>query len=181
MKSRPYIDIRVLNKKGMLFPGASCQLTWKTEHDEGYTTIDCRAKKDRLVIEYKYDGINGDERMFQHVIDFDFTPCHFGGRRTWFLCPTCGKRVAVVYKFQWGYSCRHCCDLTYLSRSENKVNRLMQKAKMNRVRVGGTGDVICSFPPKPKGMHWRTYWRLYKLELELLQPTWDRVKKQYGL
>jgi hypothetical protein len=29
--------------------------------------------------------------------------------------------------------------------------------------LGGSGSLAESFPPKPKGMHWRTYWRLYDL------------------
>jgi hypothetical protein len=178
VKSRLYIDIRVLKQKGMLFPGSSCQLMWKTEHDDGYTTLDCKAKRDRLVIDYKYDGITGDQETFQNVIDFDFTPCHFGGRRIWFLCPICRKRIAVVYISQVGFSCRHCCDLVYLSQSQNKEDRMMLKAKMIHFRLGGTGDITCPFPPKPKGMHWRTYWRLYKQEAELLQPTWDRLYEQ---
>lgn len=57
MKSRSYIDIRVLKKEGKLFPGFSYQQMWKTEHDDGYTSVDYQVKKDGLVIDYKYDGI----------------------------------------------------------------------------------------------------------------------------
>jgi len=74
------------------------------------------------------------------------------------LPPVCRKRVAVVYKSQLRYTCRHCCDLTYLSPSQNKFDRMMQKAKLIHVRLGGTGDITGHFPPKPKGMHWETYW-----------------------
>jgi hypothetical protein len=177
--SRPYIDIRFLKQQGKLFAGASFELNWDTGRNEDHVSIDCQVKEDRLVIDYEIPGPNDRQEKWQNVIDFDFTLCHFGGKRTWFLCPVCRKRVAVVHKSQLRYACRHCCDLVYLSQSQTKEVRMMLKAKMIHFRLGGTGDIACPFPPKPKGMHWRTYLRLHKQEIELLQPTWDKVIKQY--
>jgi hypothetical protein len=36
----------------------------------------------------------------------------------------------------------------------------MTRAQNVRVRLGGSGSMDECFPPKPKGMHWRTYRRL---------------------
>ena len=55
------------------------------------------------------------------------TPCHFGGRRWWFICPffvneyVCGHRVNILYFGKNGssFGCRHCLDLTYESQKES--------------------------------------------------------------
>lgn len=54
------------------------------------------------------------------------TPCHFGGRRWWFICPlvvngnVCNRRVGVLYLGGDKYfGCRHCYNLTYQSSKEH--------------------------------------------------------------
>ncbi|MDD2646467.1 MAG: hypothetical protein PHV78_01745 [Patescibacteria group bacterium] len=49
-------------------------------------------------------------------IDITTTPCHFGNERIWFVCPSCKKRVATLYKppMKNALLCRKCHDLTYL-------------------------------------------------------------------
>ena len=180
VRSRPYVDIRFLNQQECLFSGAQYQLTWKGEQDGSCMSALCRVIGDGLVIEYEYLDANGDQHTYQNVIDFDFTPCNFGGRRTWLTCPSCQQRVAVVYRSQLGFSCRRCCDLTYLSKRDHQLHRLIQKAKLIHVKVGGTGDITCQFPSKPKGMHWRTYWRLLGQETELWNLIWGQLKSKYA-
>ncbi len=50
-----------------------------------------------------------------YTIDFTSTPCNYGGKRYWFLCPVCGKRVGKLYLLPEGryYECRTCYSLTY--------------------------------------------------------------------
>jgi hypothetical protein len=35
--------------------------------------------------------------------------------------------------------------------------RGLSKAQKIRERLGGSTDIFCKFPDKPKGMHWTTY------------------------
>jgi hypothetical protein len=49
------------------------------------------------------------------------TPCFFGGERLWFLCPSCSKRVGVLYFIQNAYACRSCSNLAYRSQQKNHV------------------------------------------------------------
>jgi len=58
----------------------------------------------------------------------DWTPCFFGGRRWWFICPlvvdgnVCGRRVGSLHLGSGKYfGCRHCYNLTYRSSQESHV------------------------------------------------------------
>jgi hypothetical protein len=87
-----------------------------------------------------------------------------GGWRWWFLCPVCERRRAALYlpRADSGFACRSCHGLTYRSQRLGLGDRLLWGAGKRRRRAGGTGPFgqAVNWPPKPKGMHWRTYHRL---------------------
>jgi hypothetical protein len=39
--------------------------------------------------------------------------------------------------------------------------RALHKAQSIRERLGGSANMMAPFPEKPKGMHWKTYERLW--------------------
>ena len=88
------------------------------------------------------------------------TPCHFGGSRTWWLCPRCGNRFAVLWGNSAGFACRHCQRLNYASTRVAASNKPFRRANKIRARLGWGGGVAHDLGDKPKGMHWRTYLRL---------------------
>ena len=57
------------------------------------------------------------------VIFLTTTPCHFGGHRFWFLCPTFRKRAGTLYQTEdgRGFFCRGCQGLTYLKSRYHKM------------------------------------------------------------
>jgi len=95
------------------------------------------------------------------------TQPRFGGIRWWFTCPLvtegppCQRRVQKLYLPPGGryYGCRHCYQLRYASQQDSTVSAFAQ-AQAIRVRLGGDPRMHTPFPPKPKGMWWRTYYRL---------------------
>ncbi|MGE5193855.1 MAG: hypothetical protein ACM3U2_15270 [Deltaproteobacteria bacterium] len=95
------------------------------------------------------------------VVPIVWTACRFGGQRPWLRCPAigCGRRVRVLYGRQV-FCCRSCHDLAYASTRERPAARALRAAQRIRTRLGGTANVTEPFPAKPKGMQWRTYWRL---------------------
>ena len=48
------------------------------------------------------------------------TKCNYGGQRWWFICNYCQRRVGVLYIGDSDFACRHCYNLTYESRNENR-------------------------------------------------------------
>ena len=63
----------------------------------------------------------GEKKNFDYKIPLTTTPCRYGGKRYWFICPWykngvyCGKRVGTLYKDGDYFACRHCYELTYAS------------------------------------------------------------------
>ena len=96
----------------------------------------------------------------EQAISFDRTPCNYGGFRTWFLCPHCRRRVALIYGAGKYFLCRHCYNLTYASQQENRADRLMRKARKIRERLGASNDLMEPILFKPKNMHQKTFDRL---------------------
>ena len=93
-------------------------------------------------------------------IDIGRTPCRFGGYRLWFRC-FCGRYVSAIYSPNGGrWACRHCYRLTYATRQAIPRDRQLLRAQRIRRRLGGSANMLEPFPPKPKGMHRRTYDRL---------------------
>ena len=72
------------------------------------------------------DRFSGESTDFDYKARLTSTPCHFGGRRWWFICPfvingqPCNDRVGALYLADGKYfGCRHCQDLTYESSKES--------------------------------------------------------------
>ena len=157
------IDIRFLKKKGWLSAGTSGSLSWSCG-GEPTGSIRYRIEEDRMVLDYRYRDSDGEWEPITESIWFDSTACNYGGRRKWFLCPHCGRRVAVLYGAGVRFLCRHCYDLAYSSQNEDLISRMYRKARKIRQRLGASSDLSEPVWEKPKGMHWKTYERLLQEE-----------------
>ena len=72
------------------------------------------------------DRHSGEKTELDYKARLEWTSCHFGGRRWWFICPlvvnsrVCNRRVGVLYLVSGKYfGCRHCHNLTYESSKES--------------------------------------------------------------
>jgi hypothetical protein len=106
-------------------------------------------------------------------ISLDAVPRHFGGQQWYFLCPRTWRPVSVLWKppgarnfasrQAWGR------QVAYGSQFETRHDRALSRAQDIRYRLGGPDHVSVIdgiTPPKPKGMHRRTYeTKLKRLEI----------------
>ncbi len=98
-------------------------------------------------------GVGGD-------VEMDWTRLPSGGKRPWFLCPSCGRRCGVLYSLGSRIICRKCGGLTYESQNEPRHFRALRKAQKILGRLGGSANMAEPFPSRPRYMHRRTYQRL---------------------
>jgi len=112
----------------------------------------------QLFLAYKHRSHGGDWRSEDYPVGIDWTRCHYGGERAWFLCPArnCGRRVAILYGGGI-FACRNCYRLAYESQTESPAYRALSRTQNIRVRLGGSGSMAEEFPNRPKGMHRKTY------------------------
>jgi hypothetical protein len=125
--------------------------------------IGLRAELDRLHLSYRVRMGGGDWDDVAESVRIVRVGCRYGGARPYFICPgvvngkACGRRVAKLYGPSRYFLCRHCYRLAHASQSENALDRTLRRANKIRQRLGGDPGMASRFPPKPKGMWWRTY------------------------
>ena len=151
------LDIRRLHQEGVLARRGTASWQW-THNDQPYANIRIRPETDRVVLSYRHPSGGNDWQSEEYSVFLVQSCCHFGGARTWFLCPAkgCGRRVAVLYGGGI-FACRQCHQLAYDSQREKPHDRALSRLQKLHVRLGGSGAVGDGLPPKPKGMHWKTY------------------------
>ena len=146
------IDIRKLKREGRLKQGYRGALSW-SRNGKPIHSIDYFVSEQGLNLSCR--NRRGEDYIQTLIIDY--TDCHFGGQRPWFFCPQCERRVAIVYSFGGGFGCRCCKNLTYLSQQDANFDRPMKMLRIIGECLGASLNMFSSFPPRPKGMHWRTY------------------------
>ena len=187
------VDVRRLHRDGLLSSGGSFSSRWSRAGRETGSiggSVEGAQRPERAILRYRHrSGPDGEWQDVRQVVPLAWTACNFGGERPWFQCPRagCGRRVAVLYAPRRYFLCRHCYDLSYKSQRDNAMYWALHKAQGIRERLGGSANMMEPFPERPKGMHWRTYERLWweHHEAEMAQLVgmreWlDKLEKKVG-
>jgi len=154
------LDVRKLKRWGSLTPGRSFTVTWSSRGKET-GNINGRAETDRVILSYQTRSAGGEWRAMEYPVYLEWTTMHLGGLRPWFLCPAlgCGRRVAILYGGAV-FACRHCHRLAYACQRETGDGRAILRADAIRERLKWVPGIANGNGGKPKGMHWKTYYRL---------------------
>lgn len=155
------LDVRRLQRDGLLTPGMAFAWEWK-RRGEVVASIQARAGDGFVTLIYRHRS-GGEWQAKEYPVSLDWTPCTYGGRRAWFICPAagCGRRVALLYLGSAGiFACRHCYRLAYPVERETADDRAARRANRIRQRLGWEMGIFNPAGSKPGGMHWRTFERL---------------------
>ncbi len=105
------LDIRTLARDGCLSPGSSAIITWST--GASITAYIANESPDALRLAYMARTLSGFSKQVHDQVLIMRTPCTFGGQRSWFECPGCGCRRAILYAVGARFRCRTCHHLAY--------------------------------------------------------------------
>ena len=179
-ESQHKIDIRWLKKQRCLQHGTMGSLSW-SRSGEQTGSIGYRMETGRMILQYSHRASGGEWEPVEQVISFERTPCKYGGTRTWFLCPRCRKRIAVLYGAGKYFFCRHCYKLAYACQQEGKSDRLMRKARKIRRRLGASDNLCEPILFKPKNMHQTTFDRLRREADNADALSWLLMVRRLGI
>lgn len=171
------LDIRKINRKGLLVPGNGFCWQWLV-NDRQVAGISIRVDLQSMVLSWR---IKSTGEVVEQQVQMQTSPCHLGGQRHWFTCPRCSKRVAVLYAPGSYFACRHCGGLGYATQKEGAGDRASTKADKLRKRLGWQAGILNEASGKPKGMHWKTYWRLKSHHDTLVQISLHDLGRKLGL
>jgi len=132
------IDMTMLKKYSYVYNANKYQwgqVTWTNKYGDTQMTVNIviRTDDERKSMEATYDvkdSINGGFMSTSLVFSIVSTDCNFGGKRYWFKCSIsingqyCGRRIRILYRCGDFFGCRHCFNLTYSSRNENRRGSL---------------------------------------------------------
>ena len=130
----PVIDLRVLNRAGLLKPGECTYdtLRWRNQ--------DLEALEVRIFVDLS-DEDDASIRIAGDVPDqrtaIECTPCPYGGHRCYFLCPLIGIRCEQLFLVEGTFASRKAHKLTYASQSEDDLSRARRKVRKLQRQVEG--------------------------------------------
>lgn len=86
----------------------------------------------RMIILFRSEHCEANSETIDPILKLDFTPCHFGGNRSWVLCPMpdCGRRVQSLFIKGDEIGCRQCHQLLY----ETQYGGVLEH-KLTRIRA----------------------------------------------
>ena len=122
------LDVRYLHREGLLKAGRRFSLRWsRGDRETGSIggAVEGSDRAERVILSYRHRNggfAEGEWEDVKEPVSLEWTPCNFGGERSWFLCPgaRCAQRVAVLYAPGRYFLCRRCYDLRYESQREEE-------------------------------------------------------------
>lgn len=128
-----------------------------------------------LSVNYSHRG-----KHYQYDLPLTTTTPNYGGKRYWFKCIKCSKRVATLYCAGY-YVCRHCIGAKYQTQHLQPIDRQFKRVAILRARLGWYGGVAHGIGEKPLRMHQRTFDRLlneyHYTASKVLQMTLEQLPK----
>jgi len=82
-----------------------------------------------------------------YVIPIEAQPCNYGGYRYFFHCPTCDRRMRILYCHKGRFLCRKCLDLCYYTQILRPSQRCLAIANKIDTQLHHKGGTLDRKPP----------------------------------
>jgi hypothetical protein len=162
------VDLTWMLRQGLALPN-SCHsgiLRW-TCGDQPSGSISYQANmenpEDAWLILTDTRGSGSDKEDVRQEVRLTFTKPHYGGRRWWMICPYRGNRVAILYKPGNGdrFASRKAWRVAYKSQRVSQRDKPFEALFRLQRKLGGFEGWEAGLNPRPKGMWYRTYQRMW--------------------
>lgn len=175
------IDVRSWQRQDLLRAGLSFSCSW-SRRGKSTGQINVSSEPGAMKLSYSCRVLGGDWQYLDYAVSLQTTTCRYGGKRYWFTCPAvgCGQRVAVLYLGGKYFACRKCYQLAYKSQRETLEDRAIRKLNKLRERLEWEPGFLNGRGLKPKGMHWKTFNRLYAQHDELVDQAMRGYSSKIG-
>ena len=118
------LNIAELARGQWLDPCSKYDWVWRTNKGAHQTTVTITVLTGALQLLWPM----GVERVLQEV-QLTYTIGARGGKRPWFVCPTCRRRVGLLYH-GLPFRCRVCCQLVYPSQYRSRNQSYGRRVRM---------------------------------------------------
>ena len=106
--------------------------------------------------------------------------------KLYITCPCCQSKRQHLYAVKNAYACRECLGLHYATQAERPRDRLMRKIRKKRKSIWGADwpevNNLFAHPqywPKPKGIHWKTFYKAKDELHQLERKYWPMVELHF--
>lgn len=159
---------------------------WSGDKSSIGITVSTMANENYIRFQYSQTEHNGEKKNFDYKARLVSTACNYGGERWWFVCPLtkngvpCNRRVGVLYKDGDYFGCRHCYELTYQSKNENRSSKyhylfrlLSSQKKIEKIRENMGREFYAGKPTKK----FKKIMKIYEQD----QPYYDLLRREKGV
>ncbi|MGH8110453.1 MAG: hypothetical protein ACREPL_00710 [Rhodanobacteraceae bacterium] len=163
------LDVGRLAKLGAIRDGASGSLDWQSGASVGFRAT-LHDGVGTLTLDYA-TGRDGERKAITCTVPLVTLPCHYGGRRWYFVCPYTGRRALKLYK--WApidWFCHRTAIRprpTYACQRTGGADRVTAQRWALRRKLHDDVSDLCGEPVKPERMRWRTFARYAARDAEL--------------
>jgi hypothetical protein len=121
--------------------------------------LDPEAGTGTLALKYDVQHVSTATGPQHYTVAVVSTPCRFGGRRWWAICPATGRRAVNLYLPNGGrrFLSRAAYRLAYQSQRETVTGRAWRTIRKLERRLGSAPGAPPDAMEKPKWMRWRTF------------------------
>lgn len=108
-------------KSGWRYGGIRWSSYWVDDRGSiGFAVTINRNESNNIRLQYSHTSRGTEEKeSMDYRVELTTTPCQYGGKRYWFICPLskngkyCGRRVGVLFSIGKWFGCRHCGEIAY--------------------------------------------------------------------
>jgi hypothetical protein len=128
--ARPRISEKIKVEECLVISASSLRTAFSRSPIQGYLGTPISDQSVEFSVESRFGQMQ--------YVHFDVVKTYppYGGKRYWYVCPKCGRRVARLYATDHGspFACRRCHHLVYSSQYNQRNPILAQLRKMRSLQ-----------------------------------------------